>query len=1054
MLILDRTLTWFIQMLARLQQYGRLNAVSMPSVALLGLLLVSCLHLGSLLVFIRGFLLTRIALPDASPLQPGETTLEAPRYGRAVVLIIDALRFDFMLPYGDPSSASPYHHNVLTLPTELCQSQPHQSLMFRALADPPTTTLQRLKALTVGTLPTFVDAGSNFAGSSIEEDNWVAQAQRAGKKVAFMGDDTWMSLFPSTKSGLAGQGAGALDEDMTWPYDSFNVEDLETVDNGVKAHLLPLLRNQSSDWDIAVGHMLGLDHVGHRLGSHHPEMTRKLKEADALLREVVEWLREDDLLVVMGDHGMDANGNHGGDTAEETHAALWMYTKSATNPLTAVPHTDLSDGNLLYMLWNPARDLFEHAGQTFRSITQISFVPTFSLLLGLPIPFSNLAPVIPELFVTKAPSSSWLGTSQSPELVDAAALNARQIYTFLHRYAPVSGSNEFASVMPKLQALYEQAQSDNTARGYLNFMEQVLQASRDVWATFNAAFMVVGLIMLYASFVIIVKIGRLASLDGALQREGPLRLLIGRAAVAAVLASLALGPILFFAAHQPLLLSVFGPASLATAAAFLAPTPLVALPKTTTSDPTMFTWSGAFLALVPTAYAASFASNSFTFWEGRTSLYFVQLPILVLFVQAFASADKRLRRRIAFFALLALACLRLTGLSTVCREEQQPYCLATYNLPVDFSLQQPYSPIIVAASLLSAFLLPQIFSGFLGITSSEQNMAPQFLSLGLTGCLTAGSAYWALEWLSGATNVLQDLFGSNADFLQNSLGLSVFANASIGFLIWRFFSGLNIGLEQTTDEASGKTSIKLIGHANVLGSTYLLFFAICLSFVWVTTQSTGHLVLFLAATGLLAWLEANDSRKDDLSFKSRVQEIGHLAEADIIPIAPHPAPTFSEVCTLGTLGMCLFFGTGHEAVLSTIQWKAAFVGLTKVSQVWSPILVLLNTCGPTMLAALAVPLLVFWNVGPPLRGAPPRPIMRQLFRTCIMFTAFYTMLALSAATFAAWHRRHLMVWKVFAPRFMLGGILLLAVDAGLLMALTTGSLVLRKASRMLGSNWT
>lgn len=1041
-------------MLGRLQSYGRLGSISLPSVALIGLLLVSCLHLGALLVFVRGFLLTRIALPDAAVLQPGETTLEAPRYSRAVVLIVDALRFDFMFPNADVATASPHHHNILTLPTELSNSQPSQSLMFRAMADPPTTTLQRLKALTVGTLPTFVDAGSNFAGSSIEEDNWVAQAKRAGKKVAFMGDDTWISLFPSQESGIGGQGAGALDKDMTWPFDSFNVEDLETVDIGVKSHLLPLLKNETADWDIAVGHMLGLDHVGHRLGSHHPEMKRKLKEADILLREIVDLLREDDLLILMGDHGMDVNGNHGGDTAEEIQAALWMYTKSTANPLTAVPHSDLSEENLLYGLWDPAKDLFNHAGQTFRSVTQISFVPTFSLLLGLPIPASNLAPVIPELFVTKRPSNSWLGTQESKELVQVAALNARQIYIFLHRYISISGSNEFAPFMPRLDALFKQAQTENTAKAYFSFMDEVLQASRDVWATFSAAFLILGLAMLYASFAVLIKIARLSSLDGSLQRDGPLRLLIGRATIASGLSAVILGPLLFFVFHQPILLAIFGPASLATAVAFLAPSPAIPLPKTTTSDPTMLTWSGGFLALIPTIYAASFASNSFTFWEERTALYFVQLPILILFVQAFCSADSRLRRRIALFALLSMTCLRLLNLSTVCREEQQPYCMATYNLASSFSLQHPYSPIIVSTSLLSAFLLPQVFAGFLGISQSDQNMAPQFLSLGLTGCLTAGSAYWALEWLSSATNVLQEIFGSNASFLQNSLGLSVFANATLGFFIWRFLSGLNIGLEQTTDEASGQTSIRLIGYANVLGSTYLLFFAVCLSLVWVTTQSVGQIVLFLGATALLAWLEANDSRKDDISFKQRVQEIGHLEEAAIIPVAPHPAPTFSETTTLAIIGMCLFFATGHEAVLSTIQWKAAFVGLSKMSQIWSPLLVLINTCGPTMLSALAVPLLVFWNVGPPLRGAPPRPLLRHLFRTCILFTCFYTMLAMSAATFAAWHRRHLMVWKVFAPRFMLSGVLLLAVDLALLMAMVTGSLVLRKASRMLGSNWT
>ncbi|KAG9078921.1 mannose-ethanolamine phosphotransferase gpi13 [Ceratobasidium sp. UAMH 11750] len=39
---------------------------------------------------------------------------------------------------------------------------------------------------------------------------------------------------------------------------------------------------------------------------------------------------------------------------------------------------------------------------------------------------------------------------------------------------------------------------------------------------------------------------------------------------------------------------------------------------------------------------------------------------------------------------------------------------------------------------------------------------------------------------------------------------------------------------------------------------------------------------------------------------------------------------------------------------------------------------------------------------------------------------------------AAWLRRHLMVWKVFAPRFMLGAVVTLAVDAVLILGVGLG----------------
>jgi phosphatidylinositol glycan class O len=71
----------------------------------------------------------------------------------------------------------------LTLPRELTASQPRNSFLFNAHADPPTATLQRIKALVTGSLPTFVDLGFNFGGASIAEDSIVQQLRQANKTV-------------------------------------------------------------------------------------------------------------------------------------------------------------------------------------------------------------------------------------------------------------------------------------------------------------------------------------------------------------------------------------------------------------------------------------------------------------------------------------------------------------------------------------------------------------------------------------------------------------------------------------------------------------------------------------------------------------------------------------------------------------------------------------------------------------------------------------------------------------------------------------------------------
>lgn len=122
-----------------------------------------------------------------------------------------------------------------------------------------------------GSLPTFVDAGKNFASSNITEDNIISQLKSLHKNITFMGDDTWESLFP-----------GSFHKSL--PFPSFNVMDLHTVDNGVIAHLVPELK--SNDWDVLIGHFLGVDHCGHKFGPNHPEMASKLTQMDNVLRYV------------------------------------------------------------------------------------------------------------------------------------------------------------------------------------------------------------------------------------------------------------------------------------------------------------------------------------------------------------------------------------------------------------------------------------------------------------------------------------------------------------------------------------------------------------------------------------------------------------------------------------------------------------------------------------------------------------------------------------------------------------------------------------------------
>lgn len=146
--------------------------------SLVVLVWVFVVHAIGLYLFTRGFLLTRLSLAQINTYDDPLT----PTHKRAVIIVIDALRFDFLTP-DPPLPRSPHYHGVLKLPGQLTAAQPRHSFIFNSFSDPPTTTLQRIKGITTGSLPTFVDIGNSFGGSAVDEDSIIHQLRLSNKRV-------------------------------------------------------------------------------------------------------------------------------------------------------------------------------------------------------------------------------------------------------------------------------------------------------------------------------------------------------------------------------------------------------------------------------------------------------------------------------------------------------------------------------------------------------------------------------------------------------------------------------------------------------------------------------------------------------------------------------------------------------------------------------------------------------------------------------------------------------------------------------------------------------
>ncbi|KAM3963270.1 phosphatidylinositol glycan anchor biosynthesis class O [Aphomia sociella] len=459
------------------------------------LLWFSYLILSAVLMFGRGFLLSRKTLSDVTdcvPLRvfgcdghekanssnscteeekirrilanPGAGIACAPTSQRVVFLLVDALRYDFTEYNPNIEKPLPYQ-NRLPIMKEMLDRFPERTRLFRFMADPPTTTLQRVKALVTGSLPTFIDAGSNFAAMELQEDNTIDQVAKAGGKIVLLGDDTWARLIP---------GRWLRSHAMY----SFHTWDLDTVDTEVDSKIYNEL--EKDDWDLLIAHYLGVDHAGHRYGPNHAEMKRKLEETNVRLKKIIEMLPPDVLLYVVGDHGMtesdsqegnESMGDHGGESKAERTAAFFAYR-------------GLGFGG--------DKDNIELG----KEVQQTDLAPTLSAALGRPPPAPSLGNLLLPVLPTLPISHTLLHLSN----------NLKQITQYLVRYGEESQQiplDRLADLINITRGHLDKAATIKSEQDLSIYIDEVRElinnirgVFREVWVEFDSLSMLRALLLL------------------------------------------------------------------------------------------------------------------------------------------------------------------------------------------------------------------------------------------------------------------------------------------------------------------------------------------------------------------------------------------------------------------------------------------------------------------------------------------------------------------------------------------------------------------------------
>lgn len=957
---------------------------------LLYVVLLSCLAILqfiSISFFTRGFLLSRNVLSNISN-HTDDSLILSPKFDKLVILIVDALRFDFVIPVDTNNTLfnDNYHNNMPIFNTLLqtdsnSDRNSHNSLLLKFIADPPTTTLQRLKGLTTGSLPTFIDAGSNFAGEVIEEDNLIQQFYLHNKNVYFVGDDTWDSLFQPYLS------------NYSLPYESLNVWDLHTVDNGVISYFQDHLGNSSpgESWDILIGHMLGIDHVGHKYGPNHHTMKEKQIQISQFIQSIVNQLDNNTLFLVMGDHGMDHTGNHGGDSKDELESALFFYSKKPEFMF----HFDDSKSLNNYNMSN--------LGESYKSINQIDLVSTLSLLMGLPVPFNNLGWPIEEFFEN----------GDEKETVTKIMIN--QLLT----YKEAMGLNIETS------NLLINGTLNNTRDFDLGHQYQTmfLEVCKDMWARFDYNSIITGIVFMIISLILLIVITKLIPSIVMNQMVEEFPPWMGLMTI--------VSNICFFGVYYVFNKTLSLIDSPLWCFLFATAIGIIVGGCVPIFDRYNFTWIvsksyevffsdywsriGCLILLI---HSCLFASNSFTIWEDRiinfllislgmlTLVEFVFLPkrqtpnaLLTAKISANEGTTSGVNSSTAnsnnlplsrfgrllggYHSLVLIICTRVASLITICREEQGIYCSPTFLNSSNNSIW------CLNLCFLTIFITPAFIKGYYNLTSSYQAAAPIWIDIFLKGSLLINFVYWLLTSLENSTINYFDKFDFNINIVRYTIariiaGFSLIAT-NIGWAMGPLCIKLNV---HNTDIKSRYATI--LGYMNIYGSEYFLLVINILMAILLFNKPLAQLSLCLMCNQILSILEIIDLLK--------------LKENIIGPIV------------LGLLSYQQFFSTGHQATIPSVQWDIAFILSDKITFPLSQISLILNTFGPHILVALSVALLTLWKQPPDV--LKPQTLLGRIVSNCGMLLIYNTVLCLSSLIWVTVFRRHLMVWKIFCPRYM------------------------------------
>jgi len=357
------------------------------------------------------------------------------RKNKVVMLIIDGLRVDYLLDFENLEHIDKLKANKFKRFNRAYAQDPEKYVAIRSIVDVPTLTILRIPCLMTGNVPRKAGVMTSFKAMTSQEDSIPRQLQLEGKKVFYEGDPNLYNNFPEYFK--APKAVGEFD--MNDP----------AVDEIPKEFIKQTIADK--DFDFLVAHLLRVDHVAHAFHDlTHPIVEQAIDEMDLFLQEVINSIDDDTILIFGGDHGGSIDGRHGDGTPQVTNTMYIAYHKN---------------GWMKYK--QPDTEKVMRSINETKSVKQVDIVPTLSMLMGIPIPFSNMGQIMSDFYPA---GYDYPSTKSCPDVAFEMQmlrdnyLNGLQIRNYFKKYqdaVQIFSGSEYRSVTDLAKEIdnnYEKAQ--------------------------------------------------------------------------------------------------------------------------------------------------------------------------------------------------------------------------------------------------------------------------------------------------------------------------------------------------------------------------------------------------------------------------------------------------------------------------------------------------------------------------------------------------------------------------------------------------------------------